>query len=187
MEFENENGTWSAGMVTQYNPTNDQYAAFFPSDHTSRQMIKTIALFLEHLCTIQQQQLYTMVSSYPLIYKPLIFFQLKTHTVCSRQTITSLHILCNAVCHGNIHQLKTNVVFIYCTNGHIQLRVWPWIYLMRFMVNLSSAPSPSRLAPPSNCSFTQLLPLNITHVYSVSCVRRSMHLTREDFTSLQST
>ena len=65
--------------------------------------------FLEHLCTIQQQQLYTMVSSYPLLYKPLIFFQLKTHTVCSRQTITSLHILCNAVCHGNIHQLK----FIY--------------------------------------------------------------------------
>ena len=48
MEFENENGTantWWAGMVTQYNPTNDQYAAFFPSDHTSRQMIKTIALF----------------------------------------------------------------------------------------------------------------------------------------------
>ena len=31
MEFENENGTantWWAGMVTQYNPTNDQYAAF---------------------------------------------------------------------------------------------------------------------------------------------------------------
>ena len=82
MEFENENGTWWAGMVTQYNPTNDQYAAFFPSDHTSRQMIKTIALFLEHLCTIQQQQLYTMVSSYPLIYKPLIFFQLKTHIYC---------------------------------------------------------------------------------------------------------
>ena len=48
MEFENEKGTantWWAGMVTQYNPTNDQYAAFFPSDHTSRQMIKTIALF----------------------------------------------------------------------------------------------------------------------------------------------
>ena len=81
---------------------------------------------------------------------------------------------------------KTNVVLIYCTNGHIQLRVWPWIYLMRFMVNLSSAPSPSRLTPPSNCSFTQLLPLNITHAYSISCVRRSMHLTREDFTSLQS-
>ena len=38
MEFENENGTantWWAGMVTQYNPTNDQYAAFFPSDHTT--------------------------------------------------------------------------------------------------------------------------------------------------------
>ena len=35
-------------MVTQYNPTKlmiSSYAAIFPSDHTSRQMIKTVALF----------------------------------------------------------------------------------------------------------------------------------------------
>ena len=43
------------------------------------------------------------------------------------------------------------------------------------------------LAPPSNCSFYPAPPTYIPHAYSVSCVRRSMHLTREDFTSLQST
>ena len=36
MEFEDENGsTWWRGLVTQYDPTGDQYAAFFPSDNTT--------------------------------------------------------------------------------------------------------------------------------------------------------
>ena len=74
---------------------------------------------------------------------------------------------------------RTNVVLIYCTNGHIQLRVWPWIYLMRFMVNLSSAPSPSRLAPPS--LQLQFLPSS-SHLYH-SCIfrilRPSIHASYE--------
>jgi len=38
MEFEDDSGnatTWWTGIVTQYDPTKDQYAAFFPSDNAT--------------------------------------------------------------------------------------------------------------------------------------------------------
>ena len=82
------------------------YAAFFPSDHTSRQMIKTIALFPRTLILMHYTTAATLHNGEFLpIVSHLSIFQVKTHTVCSRQTITSPDIFCNAVCHGNIHQL----------------------------------------------------------------------------------
>ena len=84
-----------------FNPTNDQYAAFFPSDHTSRQM----HCFLEHLLMH-----YTTAETLhngeflPIdIQATYLFFRGKL--ILSVQGRLSLHILCNAVRHGNIHQL----------------------------------------------------------------------------------